>query len=87
MLFGMDVKARRTDRFAKQLYEAPLRVQKDFEKQLGFLLRDSRHRSLRTKKIDETEGIFQARVNKNWRFYYLVEGDSYILLSIIPHPK
>jgi mRNA interferase RelE/StbE len=87
MLSGADVNSRRTDRFAKQLYEAPARVRKDFKKQLGFLLRDPRHKSLRAKKIDETRGIFQARVNQDWRFYYLVDGDTYILLSIIPHPK
>ena len=87
MLSGADVQARRTDRFAKQLSAAPARVQKDFEKQLGFLLRGPRHRSLRAKKFDETRGIFQARVNDAWRFYYIVDGDTYILLSISPHPK
>jgi mRNA-degrading endonuclease RelE of RelBE toxin-antitoxin system len=87
MLSGTDVKAQRTDRFAKQLYDAPARVQRDFEKQLGFLLHDPRHRSLRAKKFDETRGIFQARVNQGWRFYYVIDGDTYVLLSIIPHPK
>jgi mRNA-degrading endonuclease RelE of RelBE toxin-antitoxin system len=86
MRSGTDVKARRTDGFAKQLSAAPARVHKDFEKQLGFLLHDPRHRSLRAKKFDETRGIFQARVNDAWRFYYLVDGDTYVLLSIIFHP-
>lgn len=87
MLAGADVNFRRTDRFAKQFYEAPARVQKDFEKQLAFLLRDPRHGSLRAKKFDETRGIFQARVNRDWRFYYLVEGATCVLLALIPHPK
>lgn len=87
MLSDADVNARSTDRFARQLAAAPPRVRRDFEKQLGYLLSNPRHQSLRAKKYDEARGIFQARVNRDWRFYYLVEPDTYVLLSIIPHPK
>mgnify|MGYP001598285488 CR=1 FL=1 len=87
MLFDTDVRARSTDRFARQLAAAPPRIQKDFEKQLGYLLTDPRHTSLHAKKYDEERGIFQARVNRDWRFYYLVEENTYLLLSIISHPK
>lgn len=81
------MRARSTDRFARQLAAASPRVRKDFEKQLGYLLLNSRHRSLDAKKYDEARGIFQARVNRSWRFYYVVDGDTYVLLSIVPHPK
>lgn len=81
-----DVNARRTDRFDKDLRAAPARVRKDFEKQLGFLLRDLRHHSLRAKKYDEARDIWQARVNRDWRFYFQIEGDTYVLLTIISHP-
>jgi hypothetical protein len=30
---------------------------------------------------------WQARVNRDWRFYFTIEGDTYIILDIIPHPK
>ncbi|MCW5892056.1 MAG: hypothetical protein KIT14_16145 [bacterium] len=78
--------ARRTDRFDSDLRNAPLRVQKDFEKQLRFLLRDLRHPSLRAKKYDEARDIWQARVNRDWRFYFQIDGDTYTLLTIIAHP-
>lgn len=82
-----DVRAHATDGFLDRYNAAPSRVQKDFQKQLGYLLRDPRHKSLRAKKIDPTRGTYQARVNQDWRFYYRIEGDTYLLLSIIPHPK
>ena len=81
-----DVNARRTERFDRDLRAAPARVQRDFEKQLGFLLRDLRHPSLRAKKYDEARDIWQARVNRDWRFYFQIQSDTYVLLTIIAHP-
>ena len=46
-----------------------------------------RHPSLRAKKYDEARDIWQARLDENNRFYFRIEGDTYRILSIIPHPK
>ena len=81
------VRARRTSRFDRDLASAPLAIQRAFEKQLGYLLRDLRHPSLRAKKYDDARGIWQARVTLNWRFYFTIEGDTYTLLTIRSHPK
>ena len=51
------------EEFADQLAIAPPDVQRAFGKQLGQLLRDLRHPSLRAKKYDEARDIWQARVN------------------------
>lgn len=58
-----------------------------FWKQLSYLLRDIRHPSLHAKKYDEARGVWQARVDVNIRFYFLIEGDTYVLLEIKYHPK
>jgi len=42
---------------------------------------------LRAKKYDEANDVWQARVNRSWRFYFAIRGDEYVILSIIPHPK
>jgi plasmid maintenance system killer protein len=42
---------------------------------------------LRAKKYDETNAIWQARINRDWRFYFKIEKDRYYLLDMIPHPK
>jgi hypothetical protein len=39
------------------------------------------------RKYDESRNLWQARVNKDWRFYFTIEKDTYRLQAIIPHPK
>ncbi|MBU2579179.1 hypothetical protein KKA09_03620 [Patescibacteria group bacterium] len=75
------------ERFTKQLNSFSTLIRSKFWKQLRFLLRDIRYPSLRVKKYDETYGIWQARVDQNIRFYFLIENDTYILLEIKHHPK
>ncbi len=71
----------------KDYTEAPLAVQIAFDKQAKLLVENFRHPSLRAKKYDESRNIWQARVNRDWRFYFLITGDTYLILNIIPHPK
>ena len=68
-----------TERFRRSYAAAPLRVQKQADKQLAFLVEDLRHPSLRTKKFDESRNIWQGRINLDWRFYFKIEGDAYYL--------
>jgi hypothetical protein len=61
--------ARYSQKFLRQYASAPTEVQKAFDKQIGFLLENLRHPSLQAKRYDEAPGLWQARVNRNWRFY------------------
>jgi plasmid maintenance system killer protein len=73
---------------AKGSYDdAPAAVQKAFEKSVALLVANLRHPSLRAKKYDEVNDVWQARINSNWRFYFQVVGDAYVIHKIIPHPK
>lgn len=45
------------------------------------------HPSLHAKKFDESNDFWQARINRDWRFYFVIEGDRYIVTNITPHPK
>jgi len=76
-----------SDRAAEAIVDAPAPVRKAFYKQLRFLARDLSHPSLRAKKYDEADNIWQARVNKYWRFYFKIEDDSCFVTNVIPHPK
>jgi mRNA interferase RelE/StbE len=69
------------------LVSAPPAVQKALLKQLKFLASNLHHPSLRAKKYDESQDIWQARITKDWRVYFKIEGDTYIIIRIIPHPK
>jgi len=62
-------------------------LQARVDKQLALLLQNLRHPSLRTKKYDEKDDIWQGRVTQDYRFYFRIEGDTYVILAIIPHPK
>jgi len=76
-----------TSRFNRDFRAAPPEVQKAFNKQLSHLLRDLRHPSLRAKKYDAARDIWQARVTGSWRFYFRIEGDTYVLDTNMAHPK
>jgi plasmid maintenance system killer protein len=76
-----------TAKFARQFDAAPVNVQRSFRKQMSFLLQNLRHPSLRAKKFDDSRNLWQARVTRDWRFYFRIEGETYILETIIPHPK
>ena len=74
-------------RALKALEEAPAEVRKAFFKQAAFLEKDLRHPSLQAKKYDESKDRWQARINRDWRFYFKIQGHEYVVISIIPHPK
>lgn len=69
------------------LEEAPTAVRKAFFKQAAFLVKNLQHPSLHAKKYDEGKNLWQARINRNWRFYFTIDGDAYKIEDIIPHPK
>jgi len=81
------MKLRWTPRFARAYGKAPREIQRAFDKQSFLLLQSLRHPSLRAKKYDERAGLWQARVTRDWRFYFLIDEDEYILQDIIRHPK
>ena len=39
---------------------------------------------MRAKKYDEAKDRWQARVNKDWWFYFKIEGDTYFIVDLIP---
>jgi mRNA-degrading endonuclease RelE of RelBE toxin-antitoxin system len=81
------VKLRFTEKADKDYARMPPLLRKAFAKQLRFLLDNRAHPSLHAKKYSEALDVWQARGTRDWRFYFRIEGDEYVILSIIPHPK
>jgi plasmid maintenance system killer protein len=77
----------RTPHFERNYAKAPQPSQRAFDKQSLLLLQNLHHPSLRAKKYDESQGLWQARVNRDWRFYFFIQDDAYLIVNIIPHPK
>jgi hypothetical protein len=76
-----------TSHFARAYRKAPGEIQAAFEKQSLLMLQNLQHPSLRAKKYDEGRNRWQARVTRDWRLYFLIEGDTYILQDMTRHPK
>lgn len=76
-----------SERAVESLTDAPPNVRRAFEKQLKFLADNLQHPSLHAKKYDEASDLWQARVNRDWRFYFTISGGTYHIEDVIPHPK
>lgn len=76
-----------TEPFLQNFRKLPPSVKGKFEKQMIFLAQNLRHPSLRAKKYNEEQDIWQARADKSYRFYFQIKQETYIILNIIKHPK
>ena len=76
-----------TPYFKRHFQKFPKEIQLKFAKQIDYLLMDIGHPSLDVKKYDKSRQIWQARVDKNVRFYFWINGNQYTLLDIKYHPK
>lgn len=73
--------------FLRNYRKAPPDIQRAFDKQALLLLENLGHPSLRAKKYDEARDLWQARVTRDWRFYFTIIYDTYYLHEIRAHPK
>ena len=76
-----------SERSRKSFRDAPTGIQRAILKQTRLLPQNLYHPSLRAKKYSESEDVWQARASKDWRFYFTIEGDTYHIQNITPHPK
>jgi mRNA-degrading endonuclease RelE of RelBE toxin-antitoxin system len=60
---------------------------KKADKQFEHLVQDIRHPSLHAKKYKGSGDLWQARIDKDWRFYFYIIAPDYIIVSVIKHPK
>ena len=81
------MKWQHTSRSKQDYDDLQPQIRKAFDKQVRLLAGDLRHQSLRAKEYDESRDLWQARVTKDWRFYFVIEGDTSIITRIIPHSK
>lgn len=74
-----------TPQFKRALGEFDKTVERKLAKQLRFLIASIQHPSLRAKKYDATTGLWQARVDKQIRFYFRIRGDTYVMYDMYRH--
>jgi len=76
-----------TKGFIECYQDLPQRIQRQADKQLGLLLKNLHHPSLRVKKMKRVKNIWEARVSKDYRFSFEIRGDTYILRKIGKHEE
>ena len=77
-----------TTRAARDYADLSSRLQRAVDKQLDLLCEDIRHPSIRAKKYAEAgTDLWQGRVNRDYRFYFEIYGETYRIIRIISHPK
>ena len=72
----------------KQYDNLPENLRLLAKKQFRYLLENPRHPSLNVKKYQGViTGLWQARVNQKYRFYFQIRTDTYAILAITDHQK
>lgn len=74
-----------TTHFKRDYKKLPASIQKRTDEKLKFLVQNVSHPSLRVKKVQEYKGVFEGSVTKNYRFFFQITTEGYILLRVGKH--
>ncbi len=74
-----------TPRFQKRYKSFNVNEKKQLAKTLALLAENPMHPSLRTKRIQGSDGLFECSVNMDIRIVWYYEGDRMIILVDIGH--
>lgn len=73
-------------RLKEDIKKIPKEIKRKFYKQAELLKQNLNHPSLRAKKYNEAKNIWQARIDRRYRFYFRIDGATYTLINLIKHP-
>jgi len=76
-----------TELFSEKVRVLPVEVKKALKTKLELMVENPRHPSLRTKKIQGQEGIFEASVSMGIRMTWQYTDDGILLRNIGEHDK
>lgn len=73
--------------FADKVKQLSIEVKRALKKKLELMMENPRHPSLRTKKIQGQDNIFEASVTMDIRITWQYTGDGILLRNIGEHDK
>jgi mRNA interferase RelE/StbE len=75
-----------TERFLALYAGLPFSIRKKIDRQIRLLAENPRHPSLQTKPVQGTNGIYESRVDLNYRLTYeRLPGDILLLRVVAKH--
>jgi len=86
------MKISRTDAFKRDFQKLPDRIKRRTEKALRMLVTNPHHPSLRVKKVKGElikgfDNVFEARITRDYRLFFLISSDCYVLLRCGSHEE
>lgn len=69
----------------KAYLKLPPHIRQKTQKSIGFLLTNPKHPSLNLKKKKGYENIWEARIDRNYRFTFIKDKELYVILTMGPH--
>ena len=75
----------RTERFQRDFRALPKPSQRRAAKQLALFFQNPRHPSLRIKKMQGSQDIWEGRITRSYRFTFQIRDDACILRRIETH--
>ncbi len=79
------MKYKMTPEFREDYAALPEAIKAKVKRAFELFQQDPRHPSLHTKKIRGTEGIFEGRIDRQYRFTFHYEGDAVFFRKVGPH--
>ena len=74
-----------TPHFKRDYKKLPFSIQKRTNDKLNLLVKNLSHPSLRIKKVQKYKGVFEASITSDYRVFFQITTEGYILLRIGKH--
>ena len=76
-----------TKKFLRSFNKLLSDIKKRAKKKFNIFLNNSNHPSLRVKKIKNRKGVFEGRINRDYRFSFLITKEAYVFINIGKHDE
>lgn len=76
-----------SEKFIKAYGRLPLSIQRKVDKQIKFLLQDLRHPSIRAKKLEGFQNVWEGRVDRSYRFVFTIQDETITFIGVGPHDE
>ena len=74
-----------TERFLRDYWSLPATVRSQADRKLRYLAGDITHPSLRVRRVQRYNDIYEGSVNMSYRFLFQITAEGYLMLRIGRH--